>query len=314
MLNRRLLRVKVLQAVYAYHQSEVKEKRSALSYLRKSILGIENTYTGVLQFVAELFNQVKTKMNPNDKYLKATDISLRNYHIMTNNMCLDLLLEHTDTASLFTRPSYNWSADDDFLKLIFRKVIETAWFEKFVNDEVQSFSKDQNFLLEIVKYLVEECEDFNLKMEELNIHWQDEKIPVLKSVERLIKSATENSKSIELPIISKDLDDDLEFVEKLFQFTTDQHEYFEGVISSHTPGWDPERIARMDLYIMTMALVEFVHFPGIPVKVSMNEYLELAKIYSTPQSSKFINGILDTLLNQMKKSGEIRKVGRGLVE
>ncbi|MFM9945218.1 MAG: transcription antitermination factor NusB, partial [Bacteroidia bacterium] len=151
-------------------------------------------------------------------------------------------------------------------------------------------------------------------MEEISIHWQDEKIPVLKSIEKLIKSCNENGTTVEIPLISKDLKDDIEYSEKLLDLTTQNHGKYENLISNRTPEWDAERIARIDLYIMIMALAEFLEFPYIPVKVTINEYLELAKIYSTPQSSKFINGILDKLLNELKREGKINKHGRGLVE
>ena len=166
----------------------------------------------------------------------------------------------------------------------------------------------------LYKYLIETSEDFNIKMEEINIHWQDEKIPVLKSVERLVKSATADGSTLDVPLISKDLEDDLDYAEKLLDLTTKNHSEYEEMISKRTPEWDPERIARIDLYIMIMALAEFIEFPFIPVKVTLNEYLELAKIYSTPQSSKFINGILDKLLNELKKEGKVTKRGRGLVD
>lgn len=315
MLNRRLIRVKVLQAVYAYHQSEVKDIRSAKSFLRKSINGIEDTFINILQFPYDLFHFVKTNYNPADKHLKIKNESGSLFSYLSENKCLDLLTGHPKTKEIFTSSSYNWNKDSDFLFTIYKQIGESDWIKQFENTNSSDYSRSYEFLTTLYKYLIETSEDFNTKMEEISIHWQDEKIPVLKSIEKLLKSCSEEDGSnISVPLISKDLDDDMDYSEKLLEITTKNHDKFEDLIAKRTPEWDSERIARIDLFIMIMALAEFMEFPNIPVKVTLNEYLELAKIYSTPQSSKFINGILDKLLNELKKEGKVIKQGRGLVE
>ncbi len=314
MLNRRLIRVKALQAVYAYYQSEVKDKKSARSFLKKSILGVEDTFINILQFADDLFQFIKLKYNPADQHLDAKREKVLNFDLLSKNLCLELLINNSKTSSLFNKPSYNWVRDEDFLFLIYRQISESDWLKNTNLEAGENFETDKQFLLQLYKYLVETSEDFNIKMEEINIHWQDEKIPVLKSVEKLVKSCNEDGSSIDIPPLSKDLEDDLSYSEKLLDLSINNHVQCEELISKRAPEWDPERIARLDLYIMIMALTEFMEFPNIPVKVTINEYLELAKIYSTPQSSKFINGILDNLLNELKKENRIKKTGRGLVE
>jgi N utilization substance protein B len=306
--------VKVLQAVYAYHQSEVKDLRSAKSFLKKSIHGIEDTFINILQFPYDLFHFVKTNYNPADKHLKVENGSGSVFNYLSDNKSLDVLTSHPKSKDLFTAASYNWGKENDFLFLMYKQIGETDWIKQLENQDSSDFNKSHEFLTNLYKYLIETSDDFNIKMEEINIHWQDEKIPVLKSVERLLKSCTEDGSMIDVPLISKDLEDDLEYSEKLLEQTTKNHSKYEELISKRTPEWDSERIARIDLYIMVMALAEFMEFPSIPVKVTINEYLELAKIYSTPQSSKFINGILDKLLNELKIEGKVKKYGRGLVE
>lgn len=306
--------MKVLQAVYAYHQSEVKDLRSAKSFLKKSIHGIEDTFINILQFPYDLFHFVKTNYNPADKHLKVKNESGSVFNYLSENKCLDLLINHPKSKDIFTSSSYNWNKDSDFLFLIYKQIGEADWIQKFENEDSNDFSRSHEFLTTLYKYLIETSDDFNIKMEEINIHWHDEKIPVLKSIEKLLKSCSEDGINVEVPLISKDLDDDLEFSEKLLELTTKNHTVYEELIAKRTPEWDSERIARIDLYIMIMALAEFMEFPSIPVKVTINEYLELAKIYSTPQSSKFINGILDKLLNELKQEGKVNKRGRGLIE
>ena len=314
MLNRRLIRVKVLQAVYAYHQSEIKDIRSAKSFLKKSINGIEDTFINILQFSSELFHFVKTNYNPSDKHLKVKDEVVSMFNYLSANKCLESLVTNSGSKELFTMPSYNWAKDKDFLFMMYKQIGETDLVKQLNEKDLTDFENSKQFLLDLYKYLIETSDDFNIKMEEINIHWQDEKIPVLKSIEKLIRSCPLDDSPIDTPVISKDLADDLEYAEKLLELTASNHKKYEELISNRTPEWDAERIARIDLYIMIMALAEFMEFPFIPVKVTINEYLELAKIYSTPQSSKFINGILDKLLNELKKDGKVTKHGRGLVE
>ncbi len=314
MLNRRLIRVKVLQAVYAYHQTEIKDIRTTKSFLRKSINGIEDTFHSILQFPDDLFHFVNTSHNPADKHIKVDQEKELTFQFLSSNQCLNALLTEPKSKDLFAKPSYKWGKDSDFISLIYKQIIETDWFQKCVSDPNRDFKSSKEFLITLYQYLIESSDDFNIKMEEINLHWQDEKIPVLKSIEKLLKSFTDDISTLSIPPISKDLADDLEFSEQLLILTVNNHTEYETLISQRTPDWDSERIARIDLYIMVMALAEFLDFPNIPVKVTINEYLELAKLYSTPQSSKFINGILDKLLNELKTEGKIKKQGRGLVE
>lgn len=303
----------MLQAVYAYHQSEVKDLKSAQAFLKKSIVGIEDTFMSIFQFPHDLFHYVKLNYDPLEKHIKRTNEEAIEYELLSGNKCLQLLEHHEKSKNLFSAPSYNWASDPDFLKLIYNQVSEADWIQEFKNGE-PDFEKSREFLSELFKYLIEVSDEFNIKMEEINLHWSDEKIPILKSLERLLKSCDEKGEMIQMPLISKDLDDDLDYARKLLEYTTQNHTTYENLISVLTPDWDSERIARLDMYIMVMALAEFMEFQSIPVKVTINEYLELAKIYSTPQSSKFINGVLDKLLSQLRTEGKVKKIGRGLVE
>lgn len=315
MLNRRLIRIKVLQGIYAYHQSENKSQKTSISFIDKSVKGIENTFIDLLQFSFDFFYYVDLKFVNADKYLKQpkTNISKKNL-ILSKNLFLDILKRNKQIEILLNRTAHNWNKEHDFLFSIYKKIAEEDWFKKFEESHTENIENDRNFILEFYRFLITKSDDFNSKMEEITIHWQDEKIPLLNSFEKLINSVDLKTGKVEIPSVSKNMDEDIEFAHKLFDITIRNQEKFEKLIASQTPDWETERIARMDLYIMTMALSEFTEFENIPIKVTLNEYLELAKIYSTPQSSKFVNGILDKLQTVLKKNGEIVKKGRGLVE
>ncbi|MCC6722816.1 MAG: transcription antitermination factor NusB [Bacteroidia bacterium] len=315
MLNRRLIRIKVLQGIYAYHQSENKSQKTSILFIDKSVKGIENTFIDLLQFSFDFFYYVDLKFVNADKYLKQskTNISKKNL-ILSKNLFLDILKRNKQIEILLNRTAHNWNKEHDFLFSIYKKIDEEEWFKKFEESNTENIENDKNLILEFYRFLITKSDDFNSKMEEITIHWQDEKIPLLNSFEKLINSVDLKTGKVEIPLVSKNMDEDIEFAHKLFNFTIKNQDKFEKLIASQTPDWETERIARIDLYIMTMALSEFTEFENIPIKVTLNEYLELAKIYSTPQSSKFVNGILDKLHTVLKKNGEIVKKGRGLVE
>ncbi|NUM31478.1 MAG: transcription antitermination factor NusB [Bacteroidetes bacterium] len=314
MLNRRLIRIKVLQGVYAYYQSENKNLRESILFIEKSIKGIEKTFIDLIQFVFELSHFAEIKHNKTEKYLKTNNELPSKIKLLSENSFLNFLNTNNKIKEILKKPSYNWSRDDDFLLLIFKKITEEEWFKNFEEKYTKNFETDRNIILELYRFLILKSEDFNSKLEDITIQWQDEKVPLLNSIEKLINSAENNSGKLEIPLISKNLDEDIDFARKLFELTIKNAVKFEKMIAQQTPDWDTERITRMDIYIMGMALNEFTSFENIPVKVTINEYLELAKIYSTPQSSKFVNGVLDKLLNILKKEGMIIKKGRGLLE
>ena len=156
-------------------------------------------------------------------------------------------------------------------------------------------------------------EEANNLMEELFIHWNDDSKAVFTSLIKTFDSFVENEQ-FALDNLSEGFDDDWEFCKTLFQKVISNEEEYVSLISNKTKKWDAERIAEVDLILMRMALCEMIEFPTIPVKVSINEYLDISKVYSTPKSSTFLNGILDKLMNELKEAGKIKKTGRGLVE
>ena len=177
MLNRRLIRVKVLQAVYAYHQSEVKSLNASQSFLKKSVTGIEDTFCNVMQFVSELFHFVNLNYNPADKHLKSTNENNSIFNLLSSNTCLTILINNSKTKDVFGISSYNWTSDNDFLFLIYKQLCDTDFVITIAEQENKTFDEAKHFLNTLYKFLIESSDDFNIKMEEINIHWSDEKIP-----------------------------------------------------------------------------------------------------------------------------------------
>jgi transcription antitermination protein NusB len=314
MLNRRLIRIKIFQAIYAHLQSDNSSLQQSVNYLNKSLTGIQSTFNALVAFPFDLSHYVELNQNPVDKYVTSEE-SEKQFKLFTNNIILRTLSLNPEVKETIESPSYNWFKDNDFLNLIYKKIINHDDFKAFLGQDITTFEVQKAFLVWLNHFLLEESEDFDNKMEELEMHWIDEKYALQHSVKKLYQSIeTEASiNNLVIPVISKDLGEDLEFAKDLLRVCILNAKEYEELIAQKTPGWDKERIAKPDIMLMFMALGEFLEFPNIPVKATLNEYLELAKIYSTPQSSKFLNGILDKLLKDLTAEKRILKKGRGLV-
>lgn len=315
MLNRRLIRIKIFQVLYAHFQSESNSLQSSINTLNKSLTGIQNTFNALLALPFELAHYVAVNQNPElQKYLKV-ESDLRQYTLLCAEKVLNHIRKNAEIRKIIEKPSHGWLQDADFIFMLYKKIIQDEKFIALAEQDVEAFDVQKQYIDWLYQHLMDDSEDFNQKMEETDMHWADEKYPLNASLKRLMLPINESfdPNQIEIPELSKDLDDDMNFAKDLLKICVQKEKEFETLIAERTPGWDPERIAKTDMILMDMALAEFLEFPNIPVKATLNEYLELAKMYSTPQSSKFLNGILDKLLKDLTEEKRIVKKGRGLV-
>ena len=311
MLNRRHLRIRVLQALYAWQKNPEKDLAKAEKAFLKSLQEVEELYIFLLLYLVELrdyaanfIEESKIKrlptqedLNPNTKFI--------------DNLFLNGLKDDTALLSLAGTYKLSYVGEEGMVKKIFFNLKETQEYKKYMHTEDQDFESDKRFVSRIFgKFLVEQ-DHFHHLLEEKNIHWDDD-LPFISSmVVKTIKDSKEGK--IQLMSLFKDKEDK-QFCLDLFRKTTNHIERFTELISSKTSNWEIERVAQIDLLLMQMALTEILEMPTVPVKVAMNEYIDIAKYYSTPKSKNFVNGILDSLLIEFKKEGTIKKMGRGLIE
>ncbi|MFT4523661.1 MAG: N utilization substance protein B [Bacteroidia bacterium] len=312
MLNRRLIRIKVFQAFYAYTQDESPSLNKSKSYLHDSIHGIAGNFLTVLLFPLELVHYVRHNLNPEDyKYLPSEQDKFKHDALMLNGL-YEQLVRQPFISNALERPIHNWQISKETLRSLYKEIVNTRFFKAYVKTDYNNFDNQVEFLLKLYDYLGTNSEAFNLEMEEIEMLWEDEKIPILKAIKLLLSDLKLNSE-LTMPRLSKEEEDDEVFANQLLIKSVRNQADFEDLIAKATPGWDKDRIARADMILMVMALTEMQDFPYIPIKVSMNEYLELAKNYSTPQSSKFVNGILDKLTKKLKEENKVEKKGRGMI-
>jgi len=313
MLNRRQLRIKVLQILYAYYQSEHREMKDFEKQLFFSIDKMYEMYLYLLLLVVEMQGRAIEKIEAGlQKKLPAQEDLHPNTKFVTNTLMRALANSKNLTKAL-EATNVSWADNQDLIKRVFRELIETEDYKAYMADEQRGFEHDKEFLLRFFKRHMINVEGIYEYFEEKSIFWNDDMDLMAGMVIKTIKIIPENAKDIELLSLWKDKDDEHGFTTELFRQTIIQGEDNAALISEAAANWDMERIAITDMILMKMAIAEAKTMESIPLKVTLNEYIELAKYYSTPKSNGFINGVLDQLFAKLSDEKGIKKVGRGLI-
>ena len=316
MLNRRFLRVKALQSIYAYHQSESSNLPQAE---RQLLSGVEDLYklfvyqltfwTEIRQFAERRIEENKMKhfpteedMNPNMKFV--------------NNRILKALDDNQHLAKLVNQYKISWvDSREDFIRNMFVKLTETPEYQEYMNNGMNSFSDDKHFLATVIDtYMPENGLIFDYYSDRdlsFNSDYQIAVYLLWKFINDMPSSFDATSM---LPPVFRAEDEDKEFVVKLFEKTILHADEYMELVKSNISNWDYDRLALMDKILIFMAMTEFIEFHSIPVKVTINEYIEISKFYSTPDSRRFVNGMLDRLSSVLKEEGKLVKTGLGLVD
>ncbi|WP_092907733.1 transcription antitermination factor NusB [Algoriella xinjiangensis] len=315
MLGRRQLREKVMQNIYAYNSLGTEgEERMVERNMMKSIDQIYDLYIYILNLIkvqkeiAEHRIQLaqsknfptQEDLNPNLKF-----VNNKVFRVLESN--LELNRYTSDNKNLL------WDVYDSYPNNIYKSLIESDLYKDYMKSGKNSFEEDQEFVLNFFVELIAEYDDLHDYLEGIQITWADDVHIANAMVHTTIKSFRENSSPlISLFKVYKDTDDK-RFTEELFRKTIRHQSETKNMIDEKAQNWELDRIATIDLIILEMALTEFLHFPNIPAKVTINEYIELAKNYSTEKSRVFVNGILDKTLKELKDNNNLPKYGRGLL-
>ena len=314
-LNRRYLRVKAFQALYAYDAKNDNQKIGE-KHMLDSVQEIEALYLYMLDLITQIAEMARRNVEQNKSKRLPTEDDLNPNLKFLNNSAIRQLENNRDFLRRAEKNQVNWSAERDTIWNLWRTIRESEMYVKYMTSGEDSFEEDRKFVINLfVKYLAE-FEVFHSYLEDQSIYWYDDLslvcVNVVKTLEGMKEGKGEDD--IILQPLFKAEQEDLKFVSDLLKRTIDNDMDFEDMIDENTKNWELDRIARLDIIIMKMAICEFLHFPSIPVKVTMNEYIEMAKNYSTPNSRMFVNGVLDKMLAKLKKENKIQKTGRGLVD
>lgn len=312
MINRRHIRVKVMQSVYALFQSKSDNLTKEEKFLMQSIDEMADLHALLLSLFVEVQKMVNDKIEiSKKKYLASSEEKNPNRKFI-DNLAVKAIAESLSlTNYLADKKLNNWKLDNEFVRVVWNAIQESTSYEAYMNSGKTSFNEDKDFVIDVFKNIIAPNEKLADYFEGINITWVDD-IPfvntwVLKELNNL-----KESKPYRLGKLYKD-DEDKKFVLNLFRKVVLKHHEFDDDVNDKTPNWDSERIADIDLILIKMALSEFIHFPSIPTRVSINEYIEISKDYSSQKSSFFINGVLDKILKQYNTEKKINKIGRGLM-
>jgi len=311
-LNRRHIRVKVMQSIYAMHQKSSDDIEKEEKFLRQSIDNIKDLYLIMLTSMTEIRKKEIVFLDASSKKHLATPEEKNPNKKFVNNAVLQLLEENSSlNSALEKRKINNWSMNDDYILILLNGIKQSKLFEKYMSTNKSSFEEDKQFVIDMFTELIAPNEKLYEYLEDDKLTWIDD-IPLVNTqIVKQLQQISEKS-DFNVPKLYKD-EEDKEFVSSLFRKTVLNEVELAKQYIDKTPNWDADRIAEIDTIILKMAICEFFKFPSIPIKVTINEYLEIAKEYSTPKSSIFINGILDNLVKEFQAQNKIVKTGRGLM-
>ena len=318
MINRRTLRVKVLQLLYSfYHQSiqsddQLKLQLKISNELDKSIREIEKNFYDLLSIsiVFKKINEEKREIAKNEKIKKSksrfnlSDNKVVNF-IETNREVIDGLIKYEN----------KWGKETEEIRVWYKILLEEDFYKEYIRIDNPTFDDDYNFFAELILKFLIKNEVIVKFFEENNIFWSEDFLIVRSMLKKTVKSMnSSNFNTFAVASLSDDIKEDLKFASSLFDIVVQDTGEYDVYIKKYAKNWDLERITLMDRSILRMGIGEMLTFSNIPVKVTINECIDIAKNYSSPKSGKFINGLLDVISLNLHKEGKIIKSGKGLID
>lgn len=307
MINRVLIRLKIVQIVYAYYQNGGKNLDTAEKELFFSLSKAYDLYNYLLLLMVEVTKQANKRLNAAKNKLVPTKEELFPNTKFVENRFIAQLEVNKQLLEFSNNQKKTWENEADFVKTLCDKILESDIYKEYMASETSSYEEDRELWRKLYKNIIFNNIELDQVLEDQSLYWNDDKEIVDTFVLKTIKRFDEkNGAKQELLPEFKD-EEDQDFARRLFRRTILNADYYRHLISENTKNWDLDRVAFMDVVIMQIALAEILSFPNIPVSVSLNEYVEIAKLYSTPKSGGFINGTLDGIVNSLKKENKQTK-------
>ena len=307
MINRILIRIKVLQIVYSFYQNGNSDLKVAENELLFSLRKSYDLYHYFLLLIIEVTNLQKRTLDVKKNKYMPTHAELNPNTRLIDNRFAAQVAENAALQKYVAEQGLSWANDEEFVKSVLDIILASDLYNEYLDNENDSYETDKEFWRCVFKKLIcgnEVIEDF---LEDKSIYWNDDiEIVETFTLKTIKKFEEKNGSKQELLPMFKDLEDH-SFAIKLFRQTLLKGAEYRERINNHMKNWETERIANMDLIIMKVALAEIMTFPSIPINVTLNEYIDTAKYYSTPKSGNFINGILDSIVSELKKEKVLLK-------
>lgn len=307
MINRELIRLKLVQVLYSYlqkgsHNPDVAEKELLLS-LDKAY----DLYNYMLLLMVETSRISLRMLEMRESRSKKLNDGIHWSHKFVDNRFILQLESNRELRDYCDEQELSWANHEDFVRNLYNKVEESDFYQQYMNSDTSSYEEDREIWRLIYRHLIVDNEELAGILEDINVYWNDDKTIIDTFVLKTINRFTEKSTAAQ-PLMPKfKTDTDRDFAIKLMRRALMGQEHFYGLIGTTTRKWDFERIALMDRIILQLGLAEITTFPNIPISVSINEYVDIAKMYSTPKSGKYINATLDTIVKKLIEEGKLVK-------
>lgn len=314
MLNRRHIRVKVLQTIYAMHQSGSDDLEKTEKFLIASMENLQDLYLLMISTLIEIRNKEQEYLDISSKKHLVTPEERDPNRKFVDNLVLNFLSENNSISiALEKRKINNWKQNDDYILLLLESAKNSVVYKTYMANRINTFEEDKRFVMDLFSEVIAPNEKLYDYLEDYRLTWVDD-IPLVNTtiLKQLKTIDISKEKSFIVPPLFKD-EEDADYAKQLYRKTVLKEYELAKEYIDRTPNWDPDRISEVDTIMLKMAICEFLHFPSIPIKVTINEYLEIAKEYATPKSSLFINGILDNLVKEFQRTNKLTKSGRGLL-
>ncbi len=313
MISRRLLRIKALMALYAFNRREDGNLTQAENELMFSIGKTYDLYHYLLLLVLELSDIAGEKIDQALQKRMPTPEDLNPKRRFIDNMLIAQLRKNIAFREYISSKKLSWINNSHIPRLLYNKMIAWDVYEEYMMSESHNYLSDKKFVVKLITVLFSESDDLQSNLEEQSIFWNDDMEYISAMVEKTLKKfKSDSGENTPLMPLFKNEEDE-EFVKILFRKAIVNQKKCSELIDKNTTNWEVERIALMDILVMQLAITEISEFSEIPVKVTLNEYIEIAKYYCTSKSSTFVNGILDNIVKEMREDGLFTKAGRGLV-
>ena len=313
MVSRRLLRIKTLQICYAYLKSSEQSINQSEKELFFSIQKSYDLYHYLLLLIIYVANYAESRIELGKQKKMPTQDDLNPNEKFVENRLIKQLNDNLDLKKYLNEQKLSWIKYPEMIKNLYLEIRDSEIYKKYMSSETRGFNEDKKFITDVYAKIIYNYEPLYQNLEEQSIFWNDDIEfiigMIIKSFRSFKLASDENVKL--MPLFKNDEDKD--FVKRLFRKVILNYKEYEELISQFIKNWDVERVAFMDIVVMSLAVAEMTEFSEIPVKVSLDEYIEIAKYYSTQKSNVFINGILDKIVDHLKEEGKIKKIGRGLI-
>ncbi|MBP3766999.1 MAG: transcription antitermination factor NusB [Prevotella sp.] len=306
MINRKIIRIKIVQLTYAYYQNGSKNIDSAEKELFFSLSKAYDLYNYLLELIVAVTKEARKHLDVARAKARRERTPMPSDKFAFNRFALQLE-ENKMLNDFLEVQKKNWDDEADFVRSLYNQITESSIYQEYMDSQDDSYAADRELWRKIYRTFIQDNDNLDSLLEEQSLYWNDDKEIVDTFVLKTIKRFDETNKSSQELLPEYDSEEDREFARKLFRATILNADEYQSYMSEASQNWDFSRLAYMDVVIMQIALAEMLTFPSIPISVTINEFVEIAKLYSTPRSGGYINGMLDAIARHLVGTGRLLK-------